>query len=169
MPASMPSSDGQRGREKPYRQSPPSRHPREKNARKLSFLPKRGNRCVAFSDICFTMICMEYKKTCPICGKEFTAARRDAMCCSSRCRVRKTREAQMLQDEEGILLSLRTMPPAPRKAKPATTENIAEVLTALKGETTALRFYARSCPIFLRPRLTVLADCIDESMKELGF
>lgn len=75
----------------------------------------------------------------------------------------------MMQDEEGILLSLRMMPPAPRKAKPATIENIAEILTALKGETTALRFFARSCPNFLRPRLTVLADCIDESMKELGF
>lgn len=169
MPASMLNLDGQRGQKKLYRQSPPSRHPLEKNARKLSFLPKRGNRCVAFSDICFTMICMEYKKTCPICGKEFTATRRDAMCCSSKCRVRKTREIQMMQDEEGILLSLRMMPPAPRKAKPATTENIAEVLTALKGETTSLRFYARSCPIFLRPRLTILADCIDESMKELGF
>lgn len=169
MLTSMLNLDGQRGQKKLYRKSPPSLHPLEKNARKLSFLPKRGNRCVAFSDICFTMICMEYKKTCPICGKEFTATRRDAMYCSSKCRVRKTREIQMMQDEEGILLSLRMMPPAPRKAKPATTENIAEVLTALKGETTALRFYARSCPNFLRPRLTVLADCIDESMKELGF
>lgn len=169
MLTSMLNLDGQRGQKKLYRKSPPSRHPREKNARKLSFLPKLGNKYVALSDICFTMMSMEYKKTCPICGKEFTATRRDAMCCSSKCRVRKTREIQMMQDEEGILLSLRMMPPAPRKAKPATTENIAEVLTALKGETTALRFYARSCPNFLRPRLTVLADCIDESMKELGF
>lgn len=78
-------------------------------------------------------------------------------------------ELRHLVDEDGIIQELRMTPAAPRKAKPATTENIAQTLTDIKGDTTALRFYARSCAPFLRPRLNILADCIDQSMKEVGF
>lgn len=112
---------------------------------------------------------MKYERTCPICGKKFTAKRRDALCCSSTCRKQKTRLARQENDEDRIVEELRMALPKPQKPKPATVENIAETLTNIKGNTTALRFYARSCPISIRPRLTVLADCIDEALKGVGF
>lgn len=83
--------------------------------------------------------------------------------------MRKKRDMERMTDEQAMLLQLRNTLPAPRKPKPATPDNIAETLTAIKGETSALRFYARSCPAPLRPRCTVLADCIDQAMREVGF
>lgn len=82
--------------------------------------------------------------------------------------MRKMRTAREEQDEGAMLHRLRMAPPAPRPPRPATVGNIAELMTDIRGCTTALRFYARSCPPLLRPRLTVLADCIDEAMKGVG-
>lgn len=112
---------------------------------------------------------MEYEKTCPICGRRFVASRRDALCCSASCRKQKVRLARLEQDEQRIIGDLRMAPPRPQRPRAATTENIADALTELKGCTTALRYFARSCNPIIRPRLTVLADCIDEAMKEVGF
>lgn len=97
------------------------------------------------------------------------AKRRDALCCSGACRKQKTRLARQENDEQRIVEELRMALPRPQKPKPATVDNIAETLTDIKGSTTALRFYARSCPVSIRPRLTILADCIDEAMKGVGF
>ncbi len=112
---------------------------------------------------------MKYERTCPICGKKFTATRRDALCCSGACRKQKTRITRQENEEGRILEELRMTLPRPQKPRPATVENMAETLTSLKGNTTALRYYAKSCAPSIRPRLTVLADCIDQAMKEVGF
>lgn len=82
--------------------------------------------------------------------------------------MRKMRAAKAERDEGRMLERLRMAPPAPRKPKPATVDNVSELICAIKGDTTALRFYARSCPVALRPRLTVLADCIDEALRGVG-
>lgn len=115
------------------------------------------------------MSAMRYERKCIICGTQFIATRKDAACCSPACRKQKERLIKR-EDEEGrILEDLRMALPRPQKPRPATINNIADTLTDLKGTTTMLRFYARSCEPSIRPRLTVLADCIDEAIKEVGF
>lgn len=111
---------------------------------------------------------MEYQRTCPVCGRQFTSTRRDALCCSSTCRSRKLRETRYANDEQKIVEQLRMALPRPQKPRPATTENIAEVLTELKGCTTALRYFSRSCSPSIRTRLIILSDCIDEAIKGVG-
>lgn len=112
---------------------------------------------------------MEYERKCIICGKHFIAKRKDASCCSSTCRKQKTRLTRMEEEEGRIIEELRMALPRPQKPRPATIDNIAETLTEIKGNTTALRYYARSCAPSIRPNLTILADCIDEAIKEVGF
>ena len=111
---------------------------------------------------------MEYVRKCPICGSEFMARRSDALCCSSSCRKAKARRARVENDANAIIAKLRMAPPRPVKPKEATVENIADVVVSLKANTTALRHYAHSCPIPVRPVVLALAEGVDVAIKEVG-
>lgn len=105
---------------------------------------------------------------CIICGKEFQTTRKDAACCSSTCRQRKLRQAHEAEVRGNLLCEIRMAPPRPRAPRPATVENIADSITCIKGDLTALRFYARSCPPSLRPALIAFCDAVDVAFEETG-
>lgn len=105
---------------------------------------------------------------CLVCGKEFETTRKDAVCCSPACRQRKYREAREAEHLGNLLCEIRLAPPKPRPPKPATVDNIAESITTIKGELTALRFYARSCPPSIRPNIIAFCDGVDIALKETG-
>lgn len=111
---------------------------------------------------------MKHLVKCLVCGKEFETTRTDAVCCSPACRQRKYRAAREAERLGNLLCEIRMATPQPRPPKPATVNNIADSITAIKGELTALRFYARSCPPSIRPNIIAFCDGVDVALKETG-
>ena len=77
--------------------------------------------------------------------------------------MRKLRDARFADESGNLLSQIKMTPP-----KPATVNNIADSIVAIKGECTALRFYARSCPVSIRPNITAFCDCVDVALEETG-
>lgn len=108
------------------------------------------------------------EKVCPVCGSRFTAKRSTAIYCSSTCRVRALREREYEADCGHLVERIRMAPPRPVAPKPATVDNIAVAVTGLRSETVALRHFARSAPLPLRPVLTRVCDAVDEALEREG-
>lgn len=82
--------------------------------------------------------------------------------------MRKLRDARFADESGNLLSQIKMTPPKPVPPKPATVNNIADSIVAIKGECTALRFYARSCPVSIRPNITAFCDCVDVALEETG-